>query len=425
MTTTTDQSSKFVERASSLLVGNKKLWVLYFIFLGVSALAVSSASSSDIYSYLNSDSTSLLTHPLFKHLAYILVGIVTTVFFARTNPNKFPLISLAYMIFTLVLIMLLPILGIEVNGATRWINLGPVTFQPSEFFKLALILLGSYCGFLARTDPDQSRRYFWIFWGIGGVFVGLLGLDNLSLMVILFGFMYLYSWVLEAPRRILVQLALIGAVIIGLFVGALLVLPASTLSKVHERSVTWKNRLTRLTTEDANPFEINDANRQEQYGQIALANSQGIGTGPGQSQIKQVLPMAQSDFVLAVIIEEYGVVSLVFVSTLYVFWFLMAGFTARRERNWYRRFLLLGIGILFPMQALVNIAVVSGKFMTGQTLPLISAGGSSMIVCSIAFGLMISISKTQSEIESIEKEAKARGIDLNTPSDILTETTND
>lgn len=406
-----DIKTQMVERASSLLVGNKKLWLLYFAFLVISLLGVASASSTEIYQHLG-EGGFFLKHPIIKHILHIGAGLLVTLLCANLNPNKFPQASLLYMLFTLLIIALLPFLGVTLNHATRWINVGVMTLQPSEFFKLAVILLGAYFGFQAQSHPDRKYGYFMWYWAITSPLVVLLGLQNFSMMLILFIFMWIYTLVLEAPSKLLMQLLVIGTVLGAIAVAGLLLPPDPVLRKAFSRGPTWKNRITHVFEQDPNPYRIDDENRQTQYGKIALANSQFIGVGPGQSHIKQVLPMAESDFVLAIIIEEYGVVSLLLISGMYVMWFLIAGLTARQERNWYRKYLLLGIGILFPMQALVNIAVVSGKFLTGQPLPLISAGGSSILVCSIAMGIMISISKTQSDIAAVEREALDHGIDL-------------
>lgn len=122
--------------------------------------------------------------------------------------------------------------------------------------------------------------------------------------------------------------------------------------------------------------------------------------------------MANSDFIFAIIIEEFGVFGLLWVSALYVALLITIGLMAQREKSLYRRLLILGIGILIPMQALVNMAVVAAIFMTGQTLPLISVGGSSLITSSIAFGILLSISNQQGKAKQLTQEAAKHGIEL-------------
>ena len=117
------------------------------------------------------------------------------------------------------------------------------------------------------------------------------------------------------------------------------------------------------------------------------------GRGPGKSKMRDHLPLAYSDYLYATIIEEYGIFGLLLIPGLYIAWMLLAYREARKQTNIYRSNLIKGFGILYPLQALVNMVVSSGLITTGQPLPLLSYGGSSVLASSIAIGITIAASR--------------------------------
>ena len=155
-------------------------------------------------------------------------------------------------------------------------------------------------------------------------------------------------------------------------------------------------------------FKITDENRQEQMGRIAIARGQ-TPHGPGKSKIRDTLAMAYSDYLYAIIIEEYSFLGLLLIPGLYLCWMYLALREARKQTNTYRSNLLKGFGILYPMQAIVNMVVASGIISTGQTLPLLSYGGSSIIAASMAFGIMIGASRVDKDKRIKKAEASDEG----------------
>lgn len=382
--------------------GSWQLWVVYVIFLIISALSVSSALSSEIY---KSSTSGFGFAPIFKHLIFLLAAFGLTVLTSQLPPAWFRNKALLYSVIVIAMILALPFFGKEINGAVRWIDVLGFSLQPSEFFKLCLILWGAITYTLSNESPERANLYFGVYWVVSGLFIGIFMLENLSTGVLFGVFVAIYSIILKAPWRLLFKFGVPILVLGAAFVAALIWVSPQQLGKIHERAITWQNRLHKIAKDDdASKFILNDADRQSQMGQIALANSRLLPHGPGSSKVRDSLPMAYSDFIYAIIVEEYGIFGLILVPLLYIFWFYWAGHLAMREKNRHRRALLLGIGLMFPLQALVNIAVVAGIFMTGQTLPLISYGGSSLMVCSIAMGMMLSISRVQNEVASLESE---------------------
>lgn len=386
--------------------GSLLLWGLYAAFLTISLLAVTSGLSSEVYEYYGEGGI----HPVLKHILFVIAGVMLTLIISQLPPVWFRNKTVIYSIVVIGMVIALFFWGAKVNGAVRWIDVKGIRLQPSEFFKLCLILWGAIAYANSQGQPERvATRYYVTYWIFSVVLTALLSIYNLSAGVLFISFVGIYSFVLRAPRRLLIK-GLLGLLAGGaLFVTTLVAVPGDVLERVLPRAVTWQNRLNNLGSsaeKEEDKYILNDNDRQSKLGKIALANSRLLLHGPGRSKVRDSLPMAYSDFVYAIIVEEYGLLGLLLIPFLYGVWFFQAGMLARREKNRYRQALLLGIGLMFPLQALINISVVSGLFMTGQTLPLISYGGSSLMVSSIAMGIMISISRVQSEVATLELEAQ-------------------
>lgn len=394
--------------------GDKAVWILYFLFLSVSFVVYTSASSVEVLEYMREGGR---MHPFLKHFILLTIGAGIAYGFSIAPSSWVRNKMVFYSLMTIGMMVALPFIGAKINDATRWIRvpLIGITLQPSEFFKLCLIAWGALAGMYAHKNRDKALLYFRWYFVISIIPITFLGLSNFSTGALMAIFVFLFLWIMRAPKKMLGRLALLGVIAITIGALTLIVTPADMLRKVHPRSVTWKNRVTSMFQKAEHPdeyFKITDDRLQEQFGEMALANSELTGKGPGRSAAKQRLPAAHSDFIYAIIIEEYGVAGMLFIPLMYIWWFWLATRMAIREKQYYRKYLLMGIALLFPLQALINIAVVSGMFMTGQPLPLISAGGSSVFVCSMAFGLMLNISNTQKEIALLEREAQHKGITL-------------
>jgi hypothetical protein len=380
---------------------NISLIFLIVTLFAVSLYSISTASTAEIAdSYFKGSAD-----PVWGHIFKMVVGFIALVVCAVLPARNMRIpIAPAYILMCIVLVLLLPVFGKTVNGATRWIRLPfiPMDIQPSEFLKLGLVFLYAFFGSeRLKESPDKDPQWF-LHYGMPSILalflILIIGIQNVSTGLILLIFIVLYLFVLRLPMKIWLGvsggfMALVAVGFIGLYM-----IPKSSLS-VDSRLYTVKCRIERkLSSTSSDEFEINDQNRQEKYNKIALANSRlFLGQGFGRSKMKDVLPMASSDYVYAVLIEELGLVALIGVPALYVWWFVIAGILAKREKNPFLQAVLYGIGLVFPLQALVNVVVVSGLFTTGQPLPFLSAGGSSLLASCIALGFMLSISKRQYE----------------------------
>lgn len=204
----------------------------------------------------------------------------------------------------------------------------------------------------------------------------------------------------------------VGLGIIALLVASLLLLPDSIVMQ-NSSTARWKGRIEDFTSKsDSSKFVIDEDNFQEQHARIAIARSNGTGVFPGNSVERDILPEAYSDFIYAIIIEETGFIGMIWVPLLYILlFFKLSRWATRSQRSWQRIF-LLGVGIMYTTQAIIHMCVVTGiSPNTGQTLPLISRGGSSLLATSIAIGACIAITRQIREDEyhkQLEEERKAQ-----------------
>lgn len=385
---------------------NPKILLLFFFFAAVSIWAVVTASGSETYEYIFEHKG---LSPIVKHLMIWIICIATVIVMPliplRLSQSVRSQGSFYYLSFCLVLLILLFTSGVSINGSTRWVYLFGVSIQPSEFLKLGFILTLSLMSCLFQEQAQQDRSTYWRYYGIPliilMVIVAIIGYSNMSTAIIYIICSSLLLFIYKMPFRWLFStLGVVGSLAgLVLLIGMMLPEDMSV-----GRFSTVKSRIERSLEPKSDTLVLTDENRQEYYANIAIANSQFWGRKPGASEIKDILPMAMSDYILAVIIEEIGVFGIAIVAGLYIAWFYLILGVARKEEEPFFRYVLYGIGVFYPFQALINFVVVSGIITTGQPLPFISAGGSSILSNSISLGIVLMISRWQTE-RKLQREA--------------------
>ncbi|MBO4371194.1 MAG: FtsW/RodA/SpoVE family cell cycle protein [Paludibacteraceae bacterium] len=386
------------ERAHITFKGDKVLLGCIFLLVIVSMLAMFSAISSVAYKQSGS-----MWAPFITHCIYILFGAF--IFFGVTF-IPWSWIKIGTNILTAVSIAMLLILAVKpsgvnvemVNGAARALKIGPIPIQPIEFAKLSVILLFASRLSLYQKGNEQLSIMDWCILGIPSLIIfGLVGIQNLSSTCIIFIVGMLMLYIGRVKMRYL--LTIIGGLIFGL---TLLVAVFELKPEWQpERYTTWKNRIVNAPVksrfekkEDNLKIEITDENRQKIYAQIAVANGR-YPKGPGGSIERDFLPLAFSDYIYAIIIEEYGIYGAVFVMMLFFIIVFRGGLSIRKSQDPYMSLLAAGLASALVIQALINMMVgVSLGPVTGQPLPLISRGGNSIIFTFIYLALLFKISGT-------------------------------
>ena len=373
--------------------GDKVVWIVFLLLLLVSVVEVFSAASMLTYvgnrSYL---------WAIREHSVNLLLGLVV-VYIAHLIPYRY------YKAVPIVLVplsvgMLLWVLfkGTAVNDAARWIKIAGLSLQPSEFAKVGVVMGTALI--LSRLQGEgeaQSSAMKWILW-MTGITCGFIAPENLSTAALLFGVVLVMMYVGRVPWRQLGKL--LGTIGIGIALfGSLLLLPYKTLESLPglNRLTTWKARFERFFKPSesipAAQFKITATNYQEVHAKMAIASSNVIGLGPGNSVERDYLPQAYSDFIYAIILEELGLAGGAFVVLLYIILLVRAAKIAQRCRGYFPAFLVMGCALMLVAQAMLNMMVAVGLFpVTGQPLPLISRGGTSTIINCGYIGMILSVS---------------------------------
>lgn len=373
---------KFKEWADRNLHGDRVIWAVVFALSLISILVVYSSIGTLAYKHSASPESLLL-----RHTFTVFVGLAAMWAAHRVDYRYYSRLSKLALWISIPLLIYTFTNGVSLNDASRWIAVPIVgSFQPSDFASLALIVnLASMLSKRQQNIEDIKESLIPIlFWC--GMICGLIALTNLSTAVLLLITCMLIMFIGRVPTKYLAML-----VFVGILFGALAI-------KFGVRGETAKNRITSFIQGTELPF-------QAKHARIAVATGGVIGKGPGNSDQRNILPHPYSDFVYAIIIEEYGMMGGIVVLALYL---LLLHRGMKASYNSERAFGgLLSAGLCFDLvcQAMVNMGVVVGLGpITGQPLPLISMGGTSMVFTGLSLGIVLSVSRGELD-QSWEEKA--------------------
>lgn len=397
-----------------LFKGDKIIWIIFLCFCLISIVEVFSAGSFLAYNIDNH------LKPIEGHSLFLLVGAVI-VLIVHSIPCrhfiKFPIPLYAISLFLLILVLVSP----KVNGASRWFELFGVTFQPSELGKMAVVLMTALFLTKCRDENGATKSAFKYILLFNGVIICLIFPENFSTAMILFLVVFLMMVVGKVPWKLLATLAVSIVLLGAILIGTVMVIPTKKLSNnvFTHRVGTWQQRIKDFaedkTAVPAAKYDTRN-NTQVAHANIAIASSHLIGKLPGNSVQRDFLPQAFSDFIFAIIIEELGLLGGAFVILLYICLLVRINKIAKQSEKFFPTYLIMGIGLLFVLQAMVNMMVSVGFFpVTGQPLPLISRGGTSILVNCAYIGMVLSVSRyvkekqlEKEETQSLEADAKLK-----------------
>lgn len=361
--------------------GDRWIWLIIIMLSLISIMAVYSSTAGIAYR----KGVSVERYLLFKHVIFVLLGIGMIYISHLLDYKYYAGISKVLMIITIPLLLYTLIFGMNLNGASRWVQVPGIglTFQTSDLAKLALIT------FLARmltkkqeNIKDVRNAFIPIMGSVCVVFI-MIALANLSTALMLFG----VSILLLIIGRISIKqiLAVCGGGLV-LLVFVLFLGP---------RRETYKSRIETFLHPEK---QHSDKTYQADHAKIALATGGLFGKGPGNSTERNFLPHPYSDFIFAIIIEEYGTVGGLVVMILYLVLLYRCVRIVSKSPKAFGTLLAAGLSFSLTIQAFANMAVAVGLGpVTGVPLPLVSMGGTSMIFTSIAFGIILSVSRDVEE----------------------------
>ena len=399
-----------------LLNGDRTIWTMVFILCLISLIEVFSASSR-----LTFGKSSFLA-PIISHTMHLCIGLGGMWLVHLLHYKWYKLFPVLLVPLSILLLGYLSMRGMGSSGAERWINLGFFQLQPSELGKIGVIMTVAY--WLSKIKPEDELSQANTFWKILAL-TGLVDLlivgENLSTAVLLAGVIFVMMILGGIAWRRMLALTgvVVGAGIVAVVI--LLFVPAQTIrdSKIiPSRATTWQARLQDFSQTKNKPSAYEYAKLvapekpQETHANIAIATSNILGKGPGNSDERDYLQEASCDFIYAIIIEELGVLGGVAVMLVYIVLLFRVGRIATRCKEKYPAYLAMGLGMLLGLQAFINMSVAVGLFpVTGQPLPLISKGGTSVLMTSGCIGMLLGISNT------LDKEARGEQV-LGTDADI-------
>lgn len=397
------------------------LWGIYICLILISVVELFSASSTEV-------SSANVYAPLIRHGIFLGLGFIIMIALQRTHYIMVRTFSWVFALLSLGLLILTSVAGVEINGAQRAIRIAGMTIQPAEMVKLAVVLL-----LASILSKNQTR---------GGV--TNKGIITSAIVVVAFA-IFLYKDGLTNTILLMgvsISMFLIGGIqwkkfwmIIGIYV-----LCAGSLKVIHNvsqssgaddfdrvkieasagnaavktasrgREQTRDNRINRFLAGVHPDDPIDDYNRQVIFSKFAQANGGLIGKGPGNSRESARLPLAFSDYIFSIIVEDLGFVGGIFLLVLFLLLVARAGRVAYRCSRAFPAFLIMGCAVMIVFQALVHMAITTGLFpVSGQPLPFISKGGTSILVMSAAMGMMMSVSRfavTSGDKKEIREELK-------------------
>ena len=399
--------------------GDGIIWMVFFFLCIISIIEVFSASSTLTFksgSYFG---------PVLRHTGLLLIGVVFMVATMNIKCKYFKIVTPFALFLSLFMLIAVLAVGQSTNGAQRWIGLFGIQFQPSELAKGALILTEAQI-----LSAMQTENFKYICW-LSLPFVLLIAMENLSTAALLCATIFIMMFIGRVPKSQLNRT--IGVVVLMAAIGISIIMlmgkdePNITeqsekmsmteqvenpekkdrLSKIFHRADTWKARIDKfLSNKEIAPADYDlDKDGQVAHANIAIASSNVVGKGPGNSVERDFLSQAFSDFIYAIIIEEMGIWGAFGVCLLYIILLFRTATIANRCANAFPALLIMGIALLLVTQAFFNMMVAVGLVpVTGQPLPLISRGGTSTIMNCVYIGIILSVSYTAKKKDDDDKK---------------------
>lgn len=372
--------------------GDKVIWMVVIILTMFSLLAVYSSTGTLAYRYQKGNTE----YYLLKHFVILLFGLALMYVSHLVKYSYYSRISQLAMIISVPLLLFTLFTGTNINEASRWLTLPGInlTFQSSDLAKLALII---YVARLLSKKQDQIKDFKSAFIPIVLPVIVVCGLilpANFSTAALLFVTCTVLMFIGRVNLKYIAAMYGIGIVVFGIFVVILMNAPE------QGRLGTWKKRIENFRGGDSKE------NYQVEQGKIAIATGGVFGKFPGNSTQRNFLPHPYSDFIFAIVIEEYGLIGGIVIVLMYLILLFRAIRIVSKSPGTFGAFLTMGVCFSLVFQALINMAVAVNLLpVTGQPLPMVSMGGTSIWFTGIAIGMMLSVSREADKKESDANEA--------------------
>lgn len=374
--------------------GDRLIWAIVALLAILSFLPVYSAASDLAYSKY--DGNTFIS--FVKHFMHLFLGFAIMFGVHKIPYRYFKGLSLVMIPVVLVLLVVTMLQGTVMGGASasRWIKIPIVgmSFQTSTFaFVVLMVYVARYMSKIKDQDITFKASILPL-WGPVFLVLALILPSNFSTAAIMFLMVMILVFMGGYPIRYLAVIIGTGLVCLVFFV----MVAKLTTGPLNVKVTTWENRIKNYSNN-----EDTQADYQIEKAKVAIASGEIWGVGPGKSVQKHALPQSSSDFIFAIIIEEYGLLGGFTIMILYMWLLFRIVIVAQKSDTIFGKLLVLGVGLPIVFQALINMAVAVELFpVTGQPLPLISSGGTSIWMTCLAVGIILSVSAKREEIKEQE-----------------------
>jgi cell division protein FtsW len=384
--------------------GDKVIWAAVVVLALVSLLVVYSSTGTLAYRLSKSNESYL-----FKQIAFIGIGIMIIYFLHKVNYNIYSRVARLLFILSIPLLIYTLFFGVRLNEGSRWIKLPIIqmTMQTSDLAKLALFMyLSRLLSKKQDVIKDFRKGFLPVIIPVALICI-LIAPANLSTALLIGATSMLIMFIGRVSTKHLLLIVGVTLIPVMILISAAVIhhkqnggetIKTESHSKLFARVDTWINRVENFIyggadADDEDNYQVNQA-------KIAIAKGCWLGVGPGNSEQRNFLPHPYSDFIFAIIIEEYGLIGGVFITFIYLVFLYRCIRIYRRCPFAFGAFLALALSFTLVIQALANMAVAVNLFpVTGVTLPLISMGGSSFIFTCIAIGIILSVATNVEKLE--------------------------
>ena len=403
-------------RKKEFFKGDKVLWAVIILISLFSIFPVYSASTNLQY-IVNTGTT---TSHLVKHALFVISGLVIMKFVGAVKYEYIGKLSSILLVITIFLLLVTMFTGQKIDGASasRWLKIPgtPISFQPSTFAYLMLIIY--ICRYLTKKiDRERlpAENILYLFVPVLLVFL-LVGKDNGSTAVMILFVSLVVMFIGQFPAKYILGFLGISLVLITLFMFVALNTDLIKNNRVH----TWRSRIETFSNtskiDNIEDESLKAKNYQVNQAKAAIVHGGFLGVGPGKSALKQSLPQSVSDFIFAIIVEEYGLIGAFVLIALYFIMMMRIVIIASKMPAFFGSLLVLSMGIMIFVQLAINIAVAVNIIpVTGQPLPLISYGGTSMLVTYLQLGIILNVS---SRIQILDEEGMGKKQSIHEINDI-------
>ena len=389
--------------AKRLFKGDKIIWIVLVVLFALSFIEVFSATSTIAYKNNN------YWQPISLHVTYMMIGIAVA-WIVHNMPLTW-LINLAPVGYWAGIVFLIwaMVAGVSINGETRWVSLFGINIQSSEIAKLGLIMFAAKIlgeGEEEGENKDVMKKVLIA----TGLVCALIFTSNLSTVILICFTIYLMLFIGKVPKVQMWKLTGAGFLVGVVALSAIMFTPAKLVEGTpFDRLVTWRARIERSV--DPASAEKNQKGNDDQrmHANIAIASSNVIwGKGPGNSEQRDFLPQAFSDFIYAIVIEELGlIVGGLGLIMLYLTLLYHTGQIAKDCDDPFAAYLIIGSALLIVIQAMAHMSISVGLGpVTGQPLPLVSRGGTSLVINCVYIGMILCVSRYARETRIARERAK-------------------